>query len=98
MKKIFMIEFDLLQIFDEEFMVLIFKQCYIINIMLVDGRVKVYFLFMDWFKFWAIMIGIFEFEVMENIVQLLLSEYMSFNIFELMFYNILDVVMQFFLN
>lgn len=61
--------------------------------MLVDGRVKVYFLFMDWFKLWAIMIGIFEFEVMENIVKLLLSEYMSLNIFELMFYNILDVVM-----
>jgi len=98
MKKTFMIEFDLPQTFDEEFMALIPKQRYIINTMLADGRVKAYSLSMDRSKLWTIMTGTSEFEVMENIAQLPLSEYMSPNISELMFHNTSDAVMQFSLN
>jgi muconolactone delta-isomerase len=98
MKKTYMIEFDLPETFDEEFMALIPKQRYIINSMLAEGRVKAYSLAIDRSKLWAIMTGESEFEVMESIAQMPLSEYMSPNISELMFHNSSDAVMQFSLN
>jgi len=98
MKKTYMIEFDLPETFDEEFMALIPKQRYIINSMLAEGRVKAYSLAMDRSKLWAIMTGESEFEVMESIAQMPLSEYMSPNISELMFHNSSDAVLQFSLN
>ncbi len=98
MKKTFMIEFDLPESFDEEFMALIPKQRYVINSMLAEGRVKAYSLAMDRSKLWAIMSGESEFEIMESIAQMPLSEYMSPNISELMFHNSSDAVMQFSLN
>ncbi|HKK79139.1 MAG TPA: muconolactone Delta-isomerase family protein [Phaeodactylibacter sp.] len=98
MKKTFMVEFDLPASFDEEFMALIPRQRYVINSMLAEGRVKAYSLAMDRSKLWAIMTGETEFEIMENISQMPLSDYMEPHISELMFHNANDNVLQFSLN
>lgn len=93
-----MVEFDLPASFDEEFMALIPQQRYVINSMLAEGRVKAYSLAIDRSRLWAIMTGESEFEVLENIAQMPLSEYMEPNISELMFHNANDKVLQFSLN
>ena len=98
MKKTFMVEFDLPETLTEEFLALIPKQRYVINSMLVDGSVKSYSLAIDRSKLWAIMLGESEFEVMENITQMPLSNFMTPHISELMFHNAPDAVMQFSLN
>lgn len=98
MRKTFMIEFELPDSFDEAFMALIPRQRYMINTMLADGRVKAYSLSMDRSRLWAIMTGDSEFEIMESIAQMPLSEYMNPNISELMFHNTSDAAMQFSLN
>jgi hypothetical protein len=98
MKKTFMVEFDLPNSFDEEFMALIPQQRYVINSMLAEGSVQAYSLAMDRSRLWAIMTGESEFEILEYIAQMPLSEYMEPHISELMFHNSTDKVMQFSLN
>lgn len=98
MKKTYMIEFELPHAFDEEFMALIPKQRYVINTMLADGRVKAYSLAMDRSRLWVIMTGNSEFDILEQIAQMPLSDYMDPDISELMFHNSSDAVMQFSLN
>ncbi len=98
MKKTFMIEFDLPAAFTEEFMALIPRQRYVINTMLAEGVIKSYSLAMDRSKLWAVMLAESEFEVMESISRMPLSNYMTPHISELMFHNAADAVMQFSLN
>lgn len=98
MKKAFMVEFDLPENLTEEFLALIPKQRYVINTMLVEGSIKSYSLSIDRSKLWAVMLAESEFDVMENIAQMPLSNYMIPRISELMFHNAADSVMQFSLN
>ena len=93
-----MVEFDLPQHIDEEFMAMIPKQRYVINSMLAEGRIQSYALSMDRAKLWAIMKGESEFDVMETISQMPLSPYMTPHVSELMFHNSADALMQFSLN
>lgn len=98
MKKAFMVEFDLPENLTEEFLALIPKQRYVINTMLVEGSIKSYSLSIDRSKLWAVMLAESEFDVMENIAQMPLSNHMTPHISELMFHNAADSVMQFSLN
>lgn len=93
-----MVEFDLPEIIDEEFMALIPKQRYVINSMLAKGRVQSYALSIDRSRLWAIMKGESEFDVMESIAQMPLSPFMIPHVSELMFNNTADALMQFSLN
>ena len=98
MKKAYMVEFSLPDTFDEEFLELIPKQRATVNQMLIDGQLKSYSLSMDRSRLWAVVIGTSEFEVMEILAQLPLSDYMTPSISELMFYNASEVMLQFSLN
>ena len=98
MTKTFMVEFDLPEVIDEEFMALVPKQRYVINSMLAEGRIQSYALAIDRSKLWAIMRGESEFEILETISQMPLSEYMTPNISQLMFHNTADALMHFSLN
>jgi hypothetical protein len=98
MNKTFMVEFDLPEIIDEEFMALIPKQRYVINSMLAEGRIQSYALSTDRSRLWAVIKGESEFDVMESISQMPLSPYMVPHISELMFNNTADALMHFSLN
>jgi muconolactone delta-isomerase len=98
MKKTFMITFELPQTIDETFMALIPQQRYIINNMLVEGKLKSYSLSMDRSQLWAVAIADSEFDVMELIAQMPLIDYMTPQITELMFHNSAERVLQFSLN
>jgi hypothetical protein len=96
--KTFMVEFELPEIFDEEFMALVPRQRYMVNTMLAEGRLKSYSLSIDRSRLWAVLIAESEFEALEAISQLPLSGYMTPNLSELMFYNSPEAVMHFSLN
>lgn len=98
MKKPYMVEFDLPESFNEEFMALIPRQRYVVNTMLVEGRLKSYSLSMDRRKLWAVVLADSEFDALEIIALMPLSDYMTPNISELMFHNAGDSVMHFSLN
>ncbi|MCB0554919.1 MAG: hypothetical protein KDD02_15315 [Phaeodactylibacter sp.] len=93
-----MVEFDLPESFNEEFMALIPRQRYVVNTMLVEGRLKSYSLSMDRRKLWAVVLADSEFDALEIIALMPLSDYMTPNISELMFHNAGDSVMHFSLN
>lgn len=93
-----MIEFDLPETFNEEFLALIPRQRDMINQMLMDGKIKSYSLSMDRAKLWTVVAANSEFEAMEIIAQLPLTDYMTPMIHELMFYNASEVMLQFSLN
>ncbi len=98
MRKAFMVEFELPETMTEEFLALIPQQRYVINNMLVEGSIKSYSLSMDRSRLWAIVAAKSEFEVMEIISRMPLSDYMTPNVSELMFHNASEVLMQFSLN
>ena len=98
MKRAFMVEFDLPDTFNEEFLALIPKQRAAVNQLLIDGKLKSYSLAMDRSKLWAVAVANSEFEVMELLAQLPLSDFMTPTISELMFYNASEVMLQFSLN
>jgi len=93
-----MIEFDLPQVFTEEFMALIPKQRYVLNELMSRGEVQSYSLALDRSKLWMVAVGENEFEVMELIDQLPLSIYMTPDISELMFHNTASLSLEFSLN
>lgn len=93
-----MIEFDLPQVFTEEFMALIPKQRYVLNELMSRGEVQSYSLAMDRSKLWMVAVGENEFEVIELIDQLPLSMYMTPDISELMFHNTASLSLEFSLN
>lgn len=98
MKKAFMIEFELPEIFTEEFMALIPQQRYVINNMLLEGKLKAYSLSADRSKLWAIAIGESEEDINEILQLMPLIDYMTPHITELMFHNSAERIMQFSLN
>lgn len=98
MKRAYMVEFDLPDTFNEEFLALIPKQRAAVNQLLIDGKLKSYSLAMDRSKLWAVAVANSEFEVMELLALLPLSDFMTPTISELMFYNASEVMLQFSLN
>lgn len=98
MRKAFMIEFDLPQVFTEEFMALIPKQRYVLNELMSRGDVQSYSLALDRSRLWMIAVGETEFEIMELIEQLPLSIFMTPDISELMFHNTASLSLEFSLN
>ncbi|GJM34713.1 MAG: hypothetical protein DHS20C18_37140 [Saprospiraceae bacterium] len=98
MRKAFMVEFELPETMTEEFLALIPQQRYVINNMLVEGSLKSYSLSIDRSRLWAIFSAKSEFELMEIISSMPLSDYMTPQISELMFHNASEVLMQFSLN
>ena len=93
-----MIEFELPEVMDEEFMALIPQQRYVINQMLAEGTIKSYSLALDRSRLWVIMSAASEYEVLELVATFPLSDYMTPRLSELMFHNSADMLMQFSLN
>lgn len=98
MKRAYMVEFELPEVFTEEFLSLIPRQRNVVNQMLGDGILKSYSLSVDRSRLWAVVFAESEFETMEIITQLPLTDYMMPYISELMFYNSSEMAMQFSLN
>lgn len=99
MKRSFMVEFELPEILTDEFMSLIPEQRYVINKMMADGRLKSYSLALDRSVLWAVFEAGSEFEVLELIAQMPLSDFMEPYVSELMFHNSADEsVLHFSLN
>ena len=85
MERTFMIEFELPQNLTEDFLALIPQQRYIVNQLLSEGTLKSYSLSMDRSRLWAIIAADSEFDALEVISQLPLSEFMAPLVSELMF-------------
>lgn len=98
MKHTYMIEIELPDEMNEEFMALIPQQRYVINQMLAEGAVKSYSLSMDRSRLWVIVSAASEFEVLELIESFPLKDFMTPHLSELMFHNSADMLMQFSLN
>ena len=98
MKKQFMVEMELPEVFDEKLIALIPKQRNVVNRMLAKGKIKSYSLSMDRSMLWAIFVANSEFEVLELISEFPLADYMTPYITELMFTNTENQVLQFSLN
>ena len=98
MKHTYMIEIELPEEMNEEFMALIPQQRYVINQMLSEGAVKSYSLSIDRSRLWVIVSADSEFEVMELIETFPLKDFMTPHLSELMFHNSADMLMQFSLN
>jgi hypothetical protein len=98
MKNAYMVEFDLPEVFDEEFMALIPRQRFVINQMMAEGSVQNYSLSLDRSRLWAVMASDNEFTLMEEISRFPLIDYMIPHISRLMFHNSSSDVLEFSLN
>lgn len=98
MKSIYMVEFELPDIFTEEFMALIPRQRFVINQMMAEGTMQNYSLSLDRSKLWAIMTADSEIALMEDLARMPLIDYMVPHISQLLFHNTPMEVMQFSLN
>lgn len=98
MKKQFMVEFELPEVFDEKFMALIPKQRDVVNKLLADRKMKSYSLALDRSVLWAVFVAKSEFDVLEMISEFPLVDYMTPYISELMFNNTESQVLKFSLN
>ena len=58
MKKQFMVEFELPEVFDEKIIALVPKQRNVVNEMLAKGKIKYYSLAMDRSILWAIFVAL----------------------------------------
>ena len=98
MKKQFMVEFELPEVFDEKIIALVPKQRLVVNKMLAKGEIKYYSLAKDRSILWAIFVAESEFEVLEMISEFPLADFMTPYVTELMFTNSENQVLQFSLN
>lgn len=98
MKKKFMIEFELPEELNDEFLALIPEQREVVHQMMSEGTLKSYSLAMDRSVLWVVIEALSEFEVMEIIAKMPLSDYMQPFISELMFHNGPEVMTPFSLN
>jgi muconolactone delta-isomerase len=98
MKKSFMVEFELPDELTEEFMALIPEQRETINRLIAEGALKSYALAMDRSVLWVVVEADSEFEVMEIIAQMPLSDFMQPYVSELMFHNGAEAAAPFSLN
>ena len=86
-KKLFMVEFDLPEIFEKSFLEKIPEQRAYFNKLMFAGTVKSYSLALDRSRLWAIMESDSEFHLMEVIGNFPLIDSMDPYISELMFHN-----------
>ena len=95
MKRTYMVEFELPESLSEEFLALIPEQRNTVDYLMSEGKIRSYSLAMDRSVLWVIMEADSEFEVMETIAQLPLSDHMHPYISELMFHNMADMALHF---
>lgn len=93
-----MVTFELPDPMPMEFIRLIPEQRNMINYLLAEGIVKSYALSTDRSTLWMIMIEKSEFEVLEQIAKMPLSDYLIPDISELAFVDSQERVLQFSLN
>ncbi|MFK8100910.1 MAG: muconolactone Delta-isomerase family protein [Saprospiraceae bacterium] len=86
-KHYFMVEFELPVPLTPELLSLVPEHRMAVNRLLTSGKIKSYSLAADYSKIWAIFVGKSEFEVMESISMLPLSEYMVPRVDSLAFHN-----------
>lgn len=86
-KQYFMVEFELPVPLTPEFLSLVPEHRLMVNKLLTSGKIKSYSLAADYSKIWAIFLGDSEFEVMENIAALPLSDFMIPIVEPLAFHN-----------
>ena len=98
MKKSFMVEFELPETPGDEFMERIPDQRIFVDKLMTQGVIRSYALSIDRSVLWVIMEAASEFEVMEIIAAMPLSDFMQPYISELLFYNSTEVYHQFSLN
>jgi len=98
MKRSFMVEFELPEEFSDEFVALIPEQRMMIDRLLLEGKVRTYALAMDRSVLWMIMDAASEFDVLEIIATMPLSDYLDPYISELMFHDSSEVVHEVSLN
>ena len=98
MKKQYMVEFELPEVFTDDFIRLVPVQRNVVQELFTKGHLKSYSLANDHSVVWAVFLADSEFEVLELIAGLPLAEYMIPYISELMFHNNDSHVLQFSLN
>ena len=98
MKKQYMVEFELPEELTQKFMSLVPAQKEMVSELFSKGLLKSYSLAIDRSVLWAIFIAESEFEVLELISELPLSDFMIPYISELMFHNNDSNILQFSLN
>jgi muconolactone delta-isomerase len=98
MKRSYMVEFELPEQLTEDFLALIPEQRLMVDNLMTEGKVRSYSLAMDRSVLWMIVDANSEFEAMETIAQLPLSDYMQPFISELMFHTTSEAALHFSLN
>lgn len=98
MKEFYMIEFELLDVFTKAFLNKIPEQREVIDVMVAKGLIKSYSLALNRSKLWIIASAENEFEIMDLISNLPLSEFMIPSITPLMFHNTHQKTRDFSLN
>jgi hypothetical protein len=98
MKRTWMVEFELPETLSPEFVSLIPQQRLAVDDLLAEGTIRSYALAIDRSTLWVVVEAETEFEVMEVISQMPLSDHMEPYISELFFHNTPDVVHAFSLN
>jgi muconolactone delta-isomerase len=93
-----MVEFELPEQLTEDFLTLIPEQRLMVDNLMTEGKVRSYSLAMDRSVLWMILDANSEFEAMEIIAQLPLSDYMQPFISELMFHTTSEAALHFSLN
>lgn len=98
MKKSFMVEFELPESLSEDFLALIPEQRLAVDNLMAEGKIRSYSLALDRSVLWVIMESESEFDAMEIISQLPLSDFMHPYISELMFHHSAMAINRFSLN
>ncbi|HKK76438.1 MAG TPA: muconolactone Delta-isomerase family protein [Saprospiraceae bacterium] len=98
MKRSYMVEFELPDQLTEDFLARIPRQRLVVAELLAEGVIRSYSLALDRSMLWVIVDAESEFEVMEVIAQLPLSDYMHPFVSELFFHNSPEPVQAFSLN
>ncbi|MCB0618132.1 MAG: hypothetical protein KDC43_13985 [Saprospiraceae bacterium] len=93
-----MVEFDLPEEMNEEFLRLVPEQRQFINYLLAEGKVQSYSLALDRSRLWIVMVGKTELDIIEVIDRMPLQAYLDPSISELAFHNKQEHVLQFSLN
>lgn len=98
MKRSYMVEFELPDELTEDFLARIPRQRLVVGELMTEGVIRSYSLALDRSMLWVIVEAESEFEVMEVIAQLPLSDYMQPFVSELFFHNSPELVHAFSLN
>lgn len=96
--KLYMIEMELPEEMNEDFVRLIPAQRNVVNYLLAEGKIKSYSLALDRSLLWVVMVAPSEFEVIETISEFPLIDFMKPYVSELAFHNSREQVLQFSMN